>query len=70
MPYRYQWGLTVMLTILAGMLAVVAVTDPMALGISPVAKNWMIVVQAGITGMLAFLPKITRPPTEGRDGMD
>lgn len=70
MPYRYQWGLTVTLMIVAAMLAAVQVMDPMALGISPVIKNWLAVLSAGISGALAFLPKITRPPEEGRAGMD
>lgn len=69
-PYRAQWGLTIILLIVAAMLAVVQVSDPVSLGISPVLKNWLSVLAAGVSAALAFLPKVTRPPDEGRVGMD
>lgn len=69
-PYRFQWGLTIVLLIIAAMLAAIQVADPMDLGISPVAKNWMSIISAGISAALAFLPKVTKPPADDRVGMD
>lgn len=70
LPYSVQWSLTFALMIISAMIGVIAVTQPEALGITPVLKNWLIIVNVGIAQALGLLPRIQRPPNPERAGKD
>lgn len=70
MPYRYQWGMTFALMVLAAMIGAIAITSPAELGITPIMKNWLIVINVGISQALGLLPRIQKPPNSDRVGQD
>lgn len=70
MPYRYQYAITIALTVVTAGFAVIVVSDPGDLGLSPIALRWIGVIQAMIATALTFLPKITKPPNDERVGQD
>ena len=68
--YRTQWALTFVLMVAAAMIGAIAITEPEALGITPQMKNWLIVINVGISAALGLLPRIQRPPNDERIGQD
>lgn len=70
MPYRLQYGLSIAVGVIVIFLGAIQTADPVALGIPRTAANWIPILLAGLGGLGLFLPKITRPPSDDRVGLD
>lgn len=69
-PYAWQYGMAVVCTCVATGIGVVIASEPSTLGLTPVFVKWLGVINSIIAVLLGVLPKITKPPSDERVGMD
>lgn len=68
--YRILYALAVVVTVLLAGLAAIQLADPDTLGLTPRHLAWAGVVAAMLGTLNGFLPRITQPPNESREGLD
>lgn len=69
-PYSWQYALSIGVTVILAMLGAIQIADPKLLGLSPQVLAWVGIICAGLGVLGGFLPRVTAPPSEKREGMD
>lgn len=70
MPYRIQYTLAVIVLLLLVVFGVIQSTGGEALGLTAHQMAWIGVLTAALGTVQSLLPKVHRPPSDERKGMD
>lgn len=70
MAYRLMYAGSVLVAVLLAIIGAVQVADPIKLGISAQAVEWLKIVVPGLGILAGVLPSVRKPPSDPRVGQD
>ena len=70
MPYKLMYGLSVTVAVAIGVIGAIQVADPVKLGLSVQAVEWLKIITVGLGILAGVLPSIRTPPNDARTGLD
>lgn len=68
--YRWLYAISVAVTIVLGVIGAIQVADHNLLGVSDQVVAWLGIIATGLGIGNGFLPRLTKPPNESREGLD